>query len=61
MAYIFNAFSVKGPFETAITLLIEGTYLSQTSSSTQSLPSLKFPIVLDKCSVGQLYDKSSAM
>jgi len=61
MAYVFKAFSVKGPFETTITLSIEGTYVSQTSNFIQSLPSLNFPIILSKCSVGQIYDSFSAM
>jgi len=61
MAYIFKAFSVKGPFDTTVTLSIQGTYVDASSNSFQSLPSLKFRIVLNKCSVGHIYDKSSAM
>ena len=61
MAYIFKAFSVKGPFDTTVTLSIQGTYVDTSFNSFQPLPSLKFPIVLNQCSVGQIYDKSSAI
>jgi len=60
-AYVFNSFSVKGAFGTTVTLSIEGTYVSQSSNYIQSLPTLQFSIILDKCSVGQIYDNSTAI
>jgi len=60
-AYIFNAFSVKGDFDTTVTLSIKGTYRSQSSNTVEPLPSLFFNVVLDKCSVGQMSDSSKSM
>jgi len=60
-AYIWNAFSVKGPFDTTVTLSINGSYISQSTNTVQNLPTLMFPVVLDKCAIGQIYDKSKAI
>jgi len=60
-AYIFNAFSVIGVFEAKVTLSITGSYLSQSSNAVENLPPLSFYVVLEKCSTGQIYDKSKAM
>ncbi len=60
-AYVFNAFSVKGAFETTVTLKIEGKYLSQTTHLIEDLPLFTFPVILNKCSIGQIYDKSTSM